>query len=130
VSLIPDSHADLLKKQGFAYVSTIQPDGSPQSSVVWFGWDGEHLLFSTKEDRRKLRNLRRDPRVAVLITDPESPYRYLELRGRVERIDPDPQAELADELSQRYVGRPFGVPLPDVGRVRVAVRPEHVATYG
>ena len=130
MGLIPDSHADLLEKTGFAYVSTIQPDGSPQSSVVWFGWDGERLLFSSKEQRQKLRNLRRDPRLSVIISDPDNPYRYLELRGRVEGIDPDPQGELADELSQRYTGHPFHAPRPDVGRVRVTVRPEHAVTYG
>lgn len=130
MGLIPDSHADLLEKKGFAYVSTIQPDGSPQASVVWFGWDGEHLLISSKEQRQKLRNLRRDPRLSVVISDPDNPYRYLELRGRVERIEPDPQAELADELSYRYTGQPAPQPRPDVGRVRVIIRPEHVVTYG
>jgi PPOX class probable F420-dependent enzyme len=130
VSLIPDSHADLLSKKGFAHIATLQPDGAPQLSVVWFDWDGEHLLFSSKLDRRKLRNLRRDPRLSVLITDPESPYRYLEIRGRVERMDPDSQAELADVLSQKYVGRPFDVPRPDEGRMRVAVRPERARAYG
>jgi PPOX class probable F420-dependent enzyme len=130
VVTIPDSHADLLTKKGFAQVSTVLPDGGPHASVLWFDWDGEHLLLSTKEQQRKVRNLRHDPRVAVIITDPENPYRYLELWGRVERIDPDPEAKLADVLSEKYTGQPFGAPRPDVGRVRVAIRPDRVFTYG
>jgi hypothetical protein len=130
LTTIPESHADLLGKKGFAHVATLQPDGAPQLSVVWFEWDGEHVLFSTDRKRQKMRNVGRDPRVAILITDPENPYRYLELRGRIERVDPDPQAELADVLARKYLGKPFDIPLPDVGRVRVAFRPEHATTYG
>jgi PPOX class probable F420-dependent enzyme len=130
VGTIPDSHADLLNKKGFAHVSTTMPDGGPHSAVVWFDWDGEHILVSTKEQSRKVRNAQRDPRVAVIITDPENPYRYLELWGRVERIDPDPEAKLADVLSEKYTGQPFNAPRPDEGRVRVAIRPERSFTWG
>ena len=127
---IPDSHADLLSKKGFAHVATLLPDGSPHSTVVWFDWDGERVLFSSRIQSRKLRNLQRDTRASILITDPENPYRYLELRGRVEQIDPDPEAKLADVLSEKYLGRPFPAPRPDEGRVRVTVRPERAAVYG
>jgi PPOX class probable F420-dependent enzyme len=128
--MIPDSHADLLQKKGFAHVSTVLPDGAPHSVVVWFDWDGENVLFSTMNQSRKIRNLQRDPRASVLITDPENPYRYLLFRGRVERIDPDPEARLADALSLKYRGRPYGVPTPQEGRVAVAFRPERAATRG
>ena len=106
MTTIPESHADLLGKKGFAHVATLQPDGAPQLSVVWFEWDGEHVLFSTDRKRQKMRNVGRDPRVAILITDPENPYRYLELRGRIERVDPDPQAELADVLARARATQP------------------------
>lgn len=127
---IPESHADLLDKKGFAQVSTVLPDGGPHAAVLWFDWDGEWLLLSTNERSRKMRNAQRDPRVAVIITDPESPYRYLELWGRIEQVDPDPEAKLADVLSEKYTGQPFGAPRPDVGRVRVAIRPERAFTWG
>lgn len=130
MSVIPESHADLLRKKGFANVATVLPDGSPQSSVVWFDWDGEHVLFSTTTERRKLRNVRRDPRVSVLITDPENPYRYLELRGRVARIDPDPEGKLVDALSHKYLGQPFNGRQPGEERVIVAIRPERATTFG
>jgi PPOX class probable F420-dependent enzyme len=128
--MIPDSHADLLQKNGFAHVGTVLPDGAPHSTVVWFDWDGEHVLFSTLSQSRKMRNLQRDPRASVLITDPENPYRYLELRGRVEGIDPDPEARFADVLSQKYLGQPFDPAAPREGRVTVAFRAQHVATRG
>jgi PPOX class probable F420-dependent enzyme len=130
VASIPDSHAELLNKKGFAHVSTIMPDGGPHASVLWFDWDGEHILISTKEQTQKMRNAQRDPRVAVIITDPETPYRYLELWGRVEHVDPDPEAKLADVLAEKYTGKPFAAPRPDVGRLRVAIRPERAFTRG
>jgi PPOX class probable F420-dependent enzyme len=120
LTTIPESHADLLGKKGFAHVATLQPDGAPQLSVVWFDWDGELVLFSMDRKRQKMRNMGRDPRVAVIITDPESPY----------RVDPDPQAELADVLAHKYLGKPFDIPRPDPGRMRVTFRPEHARVYG
>jgi PPOX class probable F420-dependent enzyme len=77
--MIPDSHRDILDKKGFAHVATIGPEGEPHSSPVWYGWDGEHFLFSQTKTRQKIRNVQRDARVAVSVTDPDNPYRYLEI---------------------------------------------------
>ena len=83
-----------------ANVATIGPKGEPQVNPVWFSWDGQNLLFSQTQERQKLRNIKRDPRIAVSIMDPNNPYRYLEIRGVVSRIEDDTDnrlIELADE---------------------------------
>ena len=82
---IPLSNATLalLDGRNYAVLATVNPDGSPQTSVMWVGRDGEDLLFSTVEGRVKHRNMRRDPRVSVTVIDSSDPENYVELRGRV-----------------------------------------------
>ncbi len=87
--------------KAFGHVATIGPDGEPQSSPVWVTTDGEHLLFSLTTNRQKYRNLDRDPRVAVSLTDPDDPYTYLEVRGSV-TMEMDPDNDLIDELARKY----------------------------
>ncbi|MFF4156660.1 PPOX class F420-dependent oxidoreductase [Streptomyces sp. NPDC001678] len=125
--VIPESHLDLLTRPLFAHLATVRPDGMPQSNPMWVRWDGELLWFTTTTTRRKFRNLSGEPRVAVSINDPEQPYRYLELRGTVERIEPDPRCHLFTELADRY-GRELGGALPGDAphRIAVAVRPVRV----
>ncbi|MFJ8040632.1 PPOX class F420-dependent oxidoreductase [Kitasatospora sp. NPDC096147] len=103
----------------FAVVSTVQPDGSPQSSVVWVTRDGDDVLFSTVEGRRKHLNMVRDPRVTLLVNPPEAPYTYLELRGEV-AMTREGGRELIDELSRKYRGEDYGFDGP--GDVRVVCR--------
>jgi PPOX class probable F420-dependent enzyme len=118
---------ELVDGRNFATVATVQPDGSPQASVVWVKRDGDDVLFSTIRGRQKTSNLAGDPRVSVVVTDAASPYRYAEIRGRAEITD-DPTAALIHELSHKYTGRPFDLP-PGQKRVIVRVRPAHVVTY-
>jgi PPOX class probable F420-dependent enzyme len=123
---LPDSHRDLLEGPHFGVLSTVRPDGSPQGSVMWFAWDGELLRFTHKTNRQKYRNVQHEPRVSLSVMDPEKPYRFLEVRGRVESITPDPTGAFYAELQGRY-----GVssPLYDAAaRVIVAVRPTHFVT--
>src|SRR5262249_11557959 len=80
---LPDSHADLFKKKAFANLATLMPSGQPQVTPVWVDYDGQHVLINTAEGRQKDKNLTRDGRVALSIMDPDNPYRYLEIRGRV-----------------------------------------------
>jgi PPOX class probable F420-dependent enzyme len=87
---LPESHSDLLGRPLFAHLATLRPDGSPQSSVMWFDWDGRRVRFSHTSTRQKYRNLLRDGRVSFHVQDPENPYRTLEVRGRVESMDRDP----------------------------------------
>ncbi|MBS0577960.1 MAG: PPOX class F420-dependent oxidoreductase [Proteobacteria bacterium] len=102
---IPQSHADLLTKKAFAHLVTLLPDGRPQSTPVWVDYDGRHVLINTAEGRLKDKNMQRDPRVALSVTDPDNPYRYLEVRGRVvERTKAGAEAHI-DALAKRYLGQ-------------------------
>jgi PPOX class probable F420-dependent enzyme len=121
---LPPAARALLDGANFATVATVQPDGSPQTSIVWIRADGDDLLFSTIKGRRKHGNLTRDPRVSVLVTDVSDPYSYCEIRGAAELTD-DPQAE---ELSVKYTGESFGE-RPGEQRVVVRVRPDRVYVY-
>ena len=131
-SVIPESHADLLESTAVAHIATLGPDGAPQNSPVWFGWDGAHLRFTqVTRLQRKVQNLRREPRVAVSIVDPANPYRYLEIRGTVERIDPDPDGAYIDAMARKYLGEeryPWGTPGDEY--VVVVIRPEHTTSMG
>jgi PPOX class probable F420-dependent enzyme len=124
---LPPAARALLDGANFATVATVQPDGSPQTSIVWIRADGDDLLFSTIKGRRKHDNLTRDPRVSVLVTDVSDPYSYCEIRGAAELTD-DPQAELIEELSVKYTGESFGE-RPGEQRVVVRVRPDRVYVY-
>jgi PPOX class probable F420-dependent enzyme len=114
-----DASLALIDGLNFATIATINPDGSPQTSVVWVTRDGNDLLFSTVVGRRKERNLRRDPRVSVTIFDQAQPYNYIEVRGSV-TLDPQGGRELIDALSNKYVGKDYDVE-PE-GTVRVVIR--------
>lgn len=100
---LPASHADLLERPLFAHLATVAPDGSPQSSVMWFVWDGEVLRFTHTTTRQKFKNIAVEPRVAVSVADPDDPYRSLEVRGTVEKVEPDDEvASFYRSLQERY----------------------------
>ncbi|WP_131737302.1 PPOX class F420-dependent oxidoreductase [Actinomadura roseirufa] len=123
--MIPESHADLLTRPLFVHLATIGPDGAPHVQPVWTVWDGEFLRFTTTTDRRKHKNVVAEPRVSISVTDPEQPYRYLEIRGVVERIEPDPAGDFFDVLARRY-DLSYEAPLGDADRrVVIVVRPTH-----
>ena len=86
---IPEKYRDLFTKRAFASLGTLMPDGRPQVTPVWVDYDGEHVIFNSAKGRQKDKNVRRDPRVALALIDPENPYRYLEIRGRVVEITED-----------------------------------------
>ncbi|HEX3828190.1 MAG TPA: PPOX class F420-dependent oxidoreductase [Sporichthyaceae bacterium] len=98
----PAGHQDLLERPLFAHLATVRPDGAPQSGLMWFAWDGERARFSHTRTRQKIRNLEHEPRVSFHLVDPENSYRTLEVRGRVESIDADPDATFYRSLQQRY----------------------------
>ena len=116
---LSDATLALLDGKNYAVLATINPDGSPQTSVMWVGRDGGDLLFSTVEGRVKHRNMQRDPRVSVTVIDAADPENYVELRGRVS-MTPDVGRALDTRLSWKYDGRDPGADRP--GAVRVVVR--------
>ena len=125
-TLVPESHLDLLESTALAHIATLGPRGEPQSSPVWFGWDGEFVLFSQTKTRQKYKNLGREPRLALSIVDPENPLRYLEIRGLMDRIEEDPDLDFINSMSRRYLGKDkYPNHRPGDERVVVFVRPEH-----
>lgn len=116
----------LLEGPNFAAVATIQPDGSPQASVVWVEAQGDRILFGTAIGRAKERNLRRDPRVAVTVWDAANPYRQSMIRGRVVEMTEAGAEETIDRLAVKYTGQPFAHRRPGEKRVTVLIEPESI----
>ncbi len=127
--VIPDKFLDLFEKKAFAHLATLMPGGEPQVTPVWIDYDGKRVLFNTAAGRQKDKNLQRDDRVSMSIADPDNPYRYLEVRGRVsERTTSGADAHI-DKMAKKYLGQdkyPFRQP----GEVRVIfkVTPEHITS--
>jgi PPOX class probable F420-dependent enzyme len=125
---IPSAYLDLFEKRAFAVLATLMPDGSPQVTPVWCDFDGTHVLVNSARGRVKDRNMRRDPRVALVILDPDNPYRYLEVRGRVVEITEDGAEEHIDRLAQKYLGvERYPYRQPGEVRVLYKIRPERVS---
>ena len=98
----------LARGQNFAALTTLLPDGHPQTQVMWVGANEQHLLVNTEVHRQKFRNVERDPRVTVTIWDMEDPYRFVEVRGEVvEKVKGQEAREHIDELSHKYRGKPY-----------------------
>jgi PPOX class probable F420-dependent enzyme len=116
---LSDAVLRLVDGRNYAVLATVNPDGSPQTSVIWVGRDGGDVLFSTVEGRVKHRNMLRDPRVSISVIDSADPENYVELRGRAS-MAPDIGRQLDTRLSWKYDGKD---PDPDrPGAVRVVVR--------
>jgi PPOX class probable F420-dependent enzyme len=130
-SSIDPKYVDLLESTALAHVATVGPDGEPQVNPVWFGWDGEHLRFSQTTTRQKFRNLKRDPRIALSIVDPSNPYRYLEIRGTVVAVEPDPDRAFINSMAKKYLGQdtyPWNRPQDE--RIVIVVAPERTSQMG
>ena len=124
---LPDVAKAWIDEHEFATIATVLPDGQPQLSVVWIARDGDDLLVSTVEGRRKHLNLERDPRVTVLVYPRAQPYTYLEVRGTA-TMTREGGRELIDRLNDAYTGTGRYVADDDTDNVRVVVRitPERV----
>lgn len=120
---IPDGYGDLLERPLYAHLATLRPDNTVQVNPMWFEFDGERARFTHTTERQKYRNVRAHPHVAFSIADPDNPYRYLEVRGEVDEIEPDPTGAFYMRLAERY-GLPMKEPPPDApDRVVLVVRP-------
>jgi PPOX class probable F420-dependent enzyme len=107
VTALPDSLVKLLQQPSPCFLATTMPDGSPQLTETWADTDGEHVLVNTVRGHVKLRNVDRDPRVALNIVDAEQPARYFGLRGHVVGTSTEGGVEHIEALSQRYTGEPY-----------------------
>ena len=127
--LMNDAVRRILDDPNPAVLATINPDGSPQTSVVWVARDGGDLLVSSAAGRRKERNLRRDPRVSLTVYDPADPQRYVEIRGRA-TVAEDIGRALAVSLAEAYEGPGAGQEYlelpPEVVRVVLRITAEHL----
>ena len=92
----------ILQSKAFAYLATIGSNGEPQSSPMWFLWDGEYIKLTHTTNRKKYQNIKRDPRVSICIADVDDPYTHAEFRGVVERIDEDPDGAFYNTLAEHY----------------------------
>ncbi len=128
---IPQQFQDLLGKKAFASLATVMPDGTPQVTPVWFDFDGSHLRINSAKGRVKDRNMRRNPQVALAIQDPDNPYRYLAVRGRVEEITETGADAHIDSLAKKYLGKDrYPNRRPGEVRVTYRIRPERVSSMG
>ncbi len=129
-NIIPSQYLDLLERPLLAILATVMPDGSPQATPLWFDFDGQYIRVNSAKGRVKDRNMRRDPRVAFVIVDDRTPYRYIQIRGRVVEIIEGDIARLhINELSRRYTGQDWESPA-DEERVIYCIRPERVSAMG
>ena len=128
---IPDGFTDILTKKAFANLATVNSDGTPQVTPVWVDYDGSHIRFNTAKGRLKDKNLRRNPAVALSILDPDNPYRYLQVRGRVADVTESGAEAHIDSLAKKYLGQDK-YPYRRAGEVRVIykIAPDRVQTMG
>ncbi len=130
MTTIPDKYLDLLQqKKVFANLATLMADGSPQVTPVWFDYSDGIVRVNTAKGRVKARNLKQGARVALAIIDPDNPYRYLQIRGRVRRVTEEGAAQHIDALAKKYLGKdkyPYGQP----GEVRITCEIDPISASG
>lgn len=128
---VPTSHADILTKKSFAHIATLMPDGSPQVTPVWVDYDGTHILINSARGRQKDRNIERLPAIALSIQDPDNPYRYIQVRGRVVAAETHGAVDHINKLAKKYMGVDTYPNLTDSEtRVIYRIEPEKVQTMG
>ena len=125
---IPEEFRDLFERKTFAHVATLMPDGTPHVTPVWVDYDADenYVLVNTERGRQKERNVSRNPRVGVSMTDPDDPYRALSLLGEVDEVTTEDAREHIDELAERYMGKDEYPNPIQTERVLLCIRPERV----
>jgi PPOX class probable F420-dependent enzyme len=128
---LPEKYLDLFQKKAFASLGTLMPDGRPQVTPVWCDYDGKHVIINTAKGRAKDKNMRRDPRVTMAVIDPDNPYRYLEVRGRVVEITEQGADAHIDKMAKKYLNVDK-YPSRQPGEVRVLymIEPERFSSMG
>lgn len=124
-------YRDILDKKAFAHLATVGRDGTPQVTPVCVDFDGTHIRFNTARGRVKERNLQRNPRVALAVQDPDNPYRYVQVRGRVAEMTEQGAEAHIDALAKKYIGQDrYPWRRPGEVRLTVKVLPERVQALG
>jgi PPOX class probable F420-dependent enzyme len=127
---IPEKYLDLFDKRAFAHLATCMPDGTVQVNPVWVDFDGANILVNTSHGRQKDRNMQRCPTVTVEIQDPDNPYRYLEVRGRVTAATEEGALAHIDKMARKYTGaQKYASLAPGEVRVIYTITPERVLTH-
>jgi PPOX class probable F420-dependent enzyme len=128
---LPQQYLDLFQKKAFAHLATLMRDGWPQVTPVWCDFDGAYIRINSAKGRVKDRNLRRDPRVTLELQDPDNPYRYLQVRGRVVEITEEGADAHIDSLAKKYLGvDKYPYRQPGETRVMYKIEPERASTMG
>jgi PPOX class probable F420-dependent enzyme len=133
--LIPDTHKDLLEGPIYVVATTVMPDGQPQSSVVWWDYDGDFVRINTTRGRQKEKNLMKNPKITIIAVDPKNPYHWLEVRGVVDSMVEAGGRDHIESLSMKYTGQKYyggfnkTVKPEDQVRVIVNIRPTRVIAY-
>jgi PPOX class probable F420-dependent enzyme len=128
---IPDKYRDLFNKPAFGMLATLMPDGRPQVTPVWVDSDDNTILVNTAKGRQKHKNVQRDPRVGITLWDPDNPYRYVEIRGRVVEVTERGADQHIDKMAKKYLGKdkyPFAQ--PGEQRILLKIKPEHAHGMG
>lgn len=133
---IPDAYLDLITGPIYSIFTTVAPNGQPENTVVWCSWDGEYVLVNTAEGRRKINNVRANPKVALTAVDPKDPFRWIDIRGTVTEIVPDEDYASINAHAKLYAGANeyYGgfAPAERRGteeRMILKIRPERVLTF-
>jgi PPOX class probable F420-dependent enzyme len=131
MAALPANVRDIFDKKAFAHLATVGADGSPQVTPVWVDFDGQHIRINTARGRVKARNLERNPRVALAVQDPDNPYRYVQVRGRVAEMTEQGADEHIDALAKKYLGKDkYPNRRPGEVRVTVKITPEKIQSMG
>jgi len=134
---IPESHLDLIAGPVYAVLTTVTAEGKPENTVVWCSWDGAHVVVNTTDKRRKAENVRHNPNVALTAIDPDNPLRWIDVRGYVEEMVPDPEyatinahAKLYEGVDEFYGGYAAESRRGTENRIDLKIRPVRVVVYG
>jgi PPOX class probable F420-dependent enzyme len=128
---IPGNFRDLFEKKAFGHLATIMQDGTPQVTPVWCDFDGKYVRVNSAVGRVKDKNVRRNPNVAIELQDPDNPYRYVSVKGKVEVITQDGADDHIDALAKKYLGKDkYPGRKPGEVRVMYKIRPERASTMG
>jgi PPOX class probable F420-dependent enzyme len=128
---VPPEYLDLFRKKAFAHLATIMPDGKPQVTPVWVDYDGDYILINSAKGRQKVRNVTRNPNVAMAIMDPDNAFRYLGIQGKVVEITQVGASEHIDKLAIKYTDADgYKGWKPGMVRLILKIEPEHIYSNG